>query len=90
MTFAQNKRRQSLRTAAFRRSGGHGSRTRNRLPGTAFPVRPLAIRIPSDGATGVRGPMIAAMSPIGQGPSEVVRRSFRHFPAKHRTTMLCL
>ena len=29
-------------------SGGHGTRTRNRLPGTTFPVSPLAIRLPSD------------------------------------------
>jgi hypothetical protein len=28
-------------------SGGHGARTRNRLPGTTFPVWPLAIRLPS-------------------------------------------
>ena len=28
-------------------SGGHGTRTRNRLPGTSFPMKPLAIRLPS-------------------------------------------
>jgi hypothetical protein len=30
-------------------SGGQGTRTLNRLPGTSFPVRPLAIRLPSGG-----------------------------------------
>jgi len=29
-------------------SGGHGSRTRNPFRGTSFPMRPLAIRIPSE------------------------------------------
>ena len=29
------------------RSGGHGTRTHNRFPGTTFPVWPLAIRLPS-------------------------------------------
>jgi hypothetical protein len=28
-------------------SGGHGTRTHNRFPGTTFPVWPLAIRLPS-------------------------------------------
>ena len=32
-------------------SGGHGSRTRNRFPGTSFPMRPLAIRLPSNACT---------------------------------------
>lgn len=27
---------------AIRESGGHGTRTRNRFPGTTFPVWPLA------------------------------------------------
>ena len=31
----------------LRQSGGHGTRTRNRFPGTTFPVSPLAIRLPS-------------------------------------------
>ena len=31
------------------KSGGHEIRTRNRLPGTTFPVWPLAIRLPSGG-----------------------------------------
>ena len=31
-------------------SGGHGTRTRNRLPGTSFPMKPLAIRLPSNTA----------------------------------------
>jgi hypothetical protein len=30
-------------------SGGHGTRTRNPLRGTSFPVKPLTIRLPSDG-----------------------------------------
>ena len=46
---AQNKSRQSVRTTASLTSGGHGTRTRNRFPGTSFPVRPLAIRLPSGG-----------------------------------------
>ena len=29
-------------------SGGHGSRTRNPVKGTSFPMRPLAIRLPSE------------------------------------------
>ena len=29
-------------------SGGHGIRTRNPVKGTSFPMRPLAIRLPSD------------------------------------------
>ena len=32
---------------AFETSGGHGTRTRNPLRGTTFPVWPLAIRLPS-------------------------------------------
>jgi hypothetical protein len=32
-------------------SGGHGTRTHNRLPGTTFPVWPLAIRLPSGNRT---------------------------------------
>lgn len=28
-------------------SGGHGDRTRNRFPGTSFPMKLLAIRLPS-------------------------------------------
>ncbi len=32
-------------------SGGHGTRTRNRFPGTTFPVWPLAIRLPSENAS---------------------------------------
>ncbi len=28
-------------------NGGHGDRTRNRFPGTSFPMKPLAIRLPS-------------------------------------------
>ena len=31
-------------------SGGHGTRTRNPLRGTTFPVSPLAIRLPSEAA----------------------------------------
>lgn len=30
-------------------SGGHGTRTRNPLRGTSFPMMPLAIRLPSGG-----------------------------------------
>ena len=44
---AQRKGRQPVRATALFVSGGHGTRTRNRLPGTSFPVRPLAIRLPS-------------------------------------------
>lgn len=36
MTQAQNKRRQSVRTAAFRQSGGGGIRTPGRFPDTGF------------------------------------------------------
>ena len=44
--------RQPLRATASLASGGHGTRTRNRLPGTTFPVSPLAIRLPSGGKIG--------------------------------------
>ena len=47
MLKAQQKSRQSVTTTASVLSGGHGSRTRNRFPGTTFPVWPLAIRLPS-------------------------------------------
>lgn len=33
---------------AISRGGGHGTRTRNPLRGTTFPVWPLAIRLPSE------------------------------------------
>ncbi len=46
------KPRKSLGLRGFCVSGGHGTRTRNRLPGTTFPVSPLAIRLPSGGAPG--------------------------------------
>ena len=36
-----------VKTTTSTISGGHGSRTRNRFPGTTFPVWPLAIRLPS-------------------------------------------
>jgi hypothetical protein len=42
MTNAQTKIRQRVTLTASSMSGGHGIRTRNRLPGTSFPVRPLA------------------------------------------------
>src|SRR5262245_9430713 len=38
----KHKRRQRVKSTASRLSGGHGTRTRNRLPGTTFPVWPLA------------------------------------------------
>jgi hypothetical protein len=47
MNGPQTKSRQRLTSTALRGSGGHGSRTRNRFPGTTFPVWPLAIRLPS-------------------------------------------
>ena len=37
-----------LRCVATDQGGGHGTRTRNRLPGTSFPMKPLAIRLPSN------------------------------------------
>ena len=40
-------KRPAVTTTASVLSGGHGSRTRNRFPGTTFPVWPLAIRLPS-------------------------------------------
>ncbi len=40
---ASNRRSNVL----LERSGGHGGRTRNRFPGTTFPMSPLAIRLPS-------------------------------------------
>ena len=36
-----------LKTIKIPTSGGHGARTRNRFPGTTFPVWPLTIRLPS-------------------------------------------
>jgi hypothetical protein len=47
MSAMQDKRIQRVRRNASSQSGGHGARTRNRLPGTTFPVSPLAIRLPS-------------------------------------------
>jgi hypothetical protein len=47
MTSAQVKRRQHVTLAVSVEGGGHEIRTRNRLPGTTFPVWPLAIRLPS-------------------------------------------
>ena len=51
MKTAQTKSRHRVRMTAFDVSGGHGSRTRNRFPGTTFPVSPLAIRLPSEMAS---------------------------------------
>lgn len=45
--FEENRHAQDYTGRSARRSGGHGSRTRNRFPGTTFPVWPLAIRLPS-------------------------------------------
>ncbi len=47
MIEAQSKSRRRVTTTASQPSGGHGARTRNRFPGTTFPVSPLAIRLPS-------------------------------------------
>jgi hypothetical protein len=47
-TIAHKKGRHPNRMTALQKSGGHGTRTRNRLPGTTFPVWPLAIRLPSE------------------------------------------
>ena len=44
---AQKRSPASLCGALGYRSGGHEIRTRNRFPGTTFPVWPLAIRLPS-------------------------------------------
>ncbi len=41
MTISQNESRQPLRMTTNSKSGGHGIRTRNRLPGTSFPVHRL-------------------------------------------------
>jgi hypothetical protein len=43
----QKKSRQRVTSTASFMSGGHETRTRNRFPGTTFPVWPLAIRLPS-------------------------------------------
>src|SRR5690606_19795794 len=43
----KTKSRQRLALTASPNSGGHGTRTRNPLRGTSFPMRPLAIRLPS-------------------------------------------
>ncbi len=45
MTVLGNKKATSGET--WRESGGHGTRTRNPIRGTSFPMRPLAIRLPS-------------------------------------------
>lgn len=47
-------RKRRLPDPAILKSGGHGIRTRNRLPGTSFPMRLLAIRLPSSVASTVR------------------------------------
>ncbi len=47
MILAQYESRQRLTLTASDYSGGHGARTRNPLRGTSFPMRPLAIRLPS-------------------------------------------
>jgi hypothetical protein len=47
MTRTQHQGRQVVSATASTLSGGHGIRTRNRFPGTTFPVSPLAIRLPS-------------------------------------------
>jgi hypothetical protein len=51
MIRAQRKSSRRVRATASRNSGGHGTRTRNRFPGTTFPVWPLAIRLPSESAS---------------------------------------
>ena len=43
-------------------SGGHGTRTRNRLPGTTFPVWPLAIRLPSRCFLKLRTPLFLRLT----------------------------
>ena len=47
MVGAQKKSSRRVGATASGESGGHGTRTRNRFPGTTFPVWPLAIRLPS-------------------------------------------
>jgi len=47
MFVAQNNSSRRVTATASCESGGHGARTRNRFPGTTFPVSPLAIRLPS-------------------------------------------
>jgi hypothetical protein len=51
MVGAQKKSSRQVRATASGESGGHGTRTRNRFPGTTFPVWPLAIRLPSESAS---------------------------------------
>jgi hypothetical protein len=62
-------------------SGGHGTRTRNRFPGTTFPVWPLAIRLPSEKLVFLivsrrLGPFnFASPNDLGVGPSGGSSRS---------------
>ena len=50
VTIAQRKQENGHDTSVIVtncQSGGHGDRTRNPLRGTSFPMKPLAIRLPS-------------------------------------------
>jgi hypothetical protein len=75
MIIAQNKSSRRIRATAFFESGGHGARTRNRFPGTTFPVSPLAIRLPSEFHT--PGPIVPArMLPVCYRPQIGLRINF--------------
>ena len=46
-SYAKKKASQIVARLEVIQSGGHGTRTRNPLRGTTFPVWPLTIRLPS-------------------------------------------
>ena len=69
-------KRQVAKYRNLPQGGGHGTRTRNPLRGTSFPMKPLAIRLPSSSqANASRTTLGAIFRPTQRGVSIVANRS---------------
>ena len=67
MHGSQNESCQALKDSRHSNSGGHGTRTRNPLRGTTFPVWPLTIRLPS---SSIRLPSGSPSADVTDTPAE--------------------
>ena len=63
----RNKKAPQLTRGVTTKSGGHGTRTRNPLRGTTFPVWPLTIRLPS---SSIRLPSGSPSADVTDTPAE--------------------
>ncbi len=59
-------------------SGGHGTRTRNSVKSTSFPMRPLAIRLPSRTSIVVPTPLVGLWVMGEEAQTGKVRASLVH------------